>query len=328
MPRATAGALAGICLLLSAAPAAADQDANIHKTFNVSSGGRLVISADRGAIDVTTGDADKVEVTVLRKVTRGSAGEAAKILADHQVTFQADGNQITVKAKFEGSIRPGWFGPNFQVHYEVTVPKNFNLDLQTAGGSINVPDLTGSVKANTAGGSIKTGRVDGTVNVRTAGGSLTIAAATGAAEAHTAGGSIIVGEAGASLIAETAGGSIRVGKALGKTKLATSGGSIEALDVHAGIEANTSGGSITASLAGTPAEDCRFETSGGSITLSLPAKTSANVDARTNGGSVSTDLPVAVQGAVKSSELVGKLGDGGHLIKLRTSAGNIRLRQL
>jgi DUF4097 and DUF4098 domain-containing protein YvlB len=94
------------------------------------------------------------------------------------------------------------------------------------------------------------------------------------------------------------------------------------------MEANTSGGSITASLAASPVDDCRLETSGGSITLSLPVNTSAEVDARTSGGSVSTDLPVTVQGAVKRSELVGKLGDGGHLIKLRTSAGNIRLRQL
>jgi hypothetical protein len=64
------------------------------------------------------------------------------------------------------------------------------------------------------------------------------------------------------------------------------------------------------------------------VTLSVPASLSANVDARTSAGRVIADLPVTVQGEAKPSQLTGKLGGGGKLIKLRTSAGNIHLKSL
>jgi len=145
-------ALPAVASLLLAA-AAADTTGNLQKTFTVTPGGTLVIEADRGAIDVTTGGDSQVTVQVDRKVTRASETKATELLASHTVTFQQDGNRVTVKAKLPAASTARWFGPNLQVHYQVVVPKNFNLDLQTAGGSVAVADLTGQVKARTAGGS-------------------------------------------------------------------------------------------------------------------------------------------------------------------------------
>ncbi|HRZ56644.1 MAG TPA: DUF4097 family beta strand repeat-containing protein, partial [Candidatus Paceibacterota bacterium] len=111
-----------------------------------------------------------------------------------------------------------------------------------------------------------------------------------------------------------------------RSRAHTSGGGIRIEEAGGRTDASTSGGSIRAALAGSPEEDCRFETSGGSIELSLPSGVSANVDAKTSAGTVSCDLPVAVQGKTRRSSLEGQLGQGGRLLKLRTSAGNIRIR--
>ena len=341
---------------------AADSENNLEKSFSVSPGGKLTIAADRGAINVAVGSEDKVLVKVFRKVTRLSEAEAQKAFAEHEVTFTQEGNEVTVRAK--ATRKPSlWrrFWSRLQVRYEVTVPKKFNLDLNTAGGSIGLAELCGEallktaggslklgliegkvtgrtaggsitlegakgpVDLETSGGSIKLGAIDGAVRAHTAGGSITLGTASGSANLETAGGNITVTEASADLRGRTAGGSITVGKAHAKADVQTSGGSIRVDEAAYSIRAGTSGGSVTVGLASSPQEDCLLESSAGSIRLTAPANLSAELDAHANAGSVVSDLPVTVQGEIKRSSLKGKLGEGGKLIRLRTSAGSIHI---
>lgn len=299
----------------------------LHKTFSVSPGGRLVMAVSRGAIEIKTGGDHQMTIEVFRKVTRAAESKAREILDAHEITFTQEGDTVTVRdrAPRRWSEWSWWGGGSLQVRYTVTVPRQFNLDLKTAGGSITVPDLTGIIALNTSGGSLKVGAIDGPVTAGTAGGSITVASATGVIEAKTSGGSIEVGEAKAAANLGTAGGGIRVKLARGPVAARTSGGSIEIGEAHGAVNAVTSGGSVTASLADSPAEECRLSTSGGSVRLQLPATADADIDAKTSGGSVKTELPVTVQGTARRHELVGKLGAGGKLIRLRTSGGNITL---
>jgi DUF4097 and DUF4098 domain-containing protein YvlB len=305
---------------------AATED-TLHKSFTVSPGGRLLMAVSRGAIEIQTGADNQVAVEVFRKVTRVSESKARDILDSHEITFTQEGDTVAVrdKAPRQWSEWSWWGGGNLQVRYTVTVPRQFNLDLKTAGGSITVPDLTGGVALHTSGGSLKVGAIDGPVTAGTAGGSIAVASATGVIEAKTSGGGIEVGEAKAAANLGTSGGGIRVKLARGPLTAKTSGGGIEISEAHGAVEAVTAGGSVTASLAGSPAEECRLSTSGGSVRLQLPATANADIDAKTSGGSVKTELPVTVQGTARRNELVGKLGAGGQLVRLRTSGGNITL---
>ncbi len=321
--------LAGLLLatLLTAGCSAVVED-HLSKTFTVASGGRLVIDADRGSIDVISGGESQLDIRVHRKVTSGSEKKAREILATHDVTFRQEGDTVTVRARSTKEWKSwGWWGGGFQVRYEITLPRRFNLDLKTAGGSIAITDLNGEVRAHTAGGSLKFGSIDGPITCKTAGGSIAIASASGAIDAHTAGGSISVGDAQAAANLETSGGSIRVKAAHGALKADTAGGSIELGEVAAAVEASTSGGSIRAGFAHSPELDCRLVTSGGSVRVSLPEGANLNLDARTSGGHVTCDLPVTVQGELKRNELIGKLGHGGPLLHLRTSGGSITIQK-
>jgi len=307
--------------------AAAEVENNLDHSFAVKPGGKVVVQADRGSIQVVVGAEDKVEVKVFRKAKATTTAKAEDILANHEVKFEQAGNDTFVKAKLSKEA-DGWFrrGSNLEVRYQVAVPRQSNPDLRTAGGSVHVADLAGAVRAQTAGGSIKIGRTEGSVWAETAGGSIEIESATGSIEAETAGGNVTIREGGASVAAETAGGSIHLGKLRGAARARTAGGNIHIEEACGRVDASTSGGSIQAALSGTPEEDCRLETSAGSILLTLPAGTSAMVDASTSAGSVTCDLPVTVQGKVERDRLQGQLGDGGKLLKLRTSAGSIRIK--
>ena len=70
----SASLLAGVLLIQSVR--AADYEQNLEKSFPASAGGKLVIQADRGSIDVATDGKDKVEITVFRKVSGGNKAQA------------------------------------------------------------------------------------------------------------------------------------------------------------------------------------------------------------------------------------------------------------
>ncbi len=299
---------------------------NLSKTFAVVPGGRLVIDADRGAIELATGDDDTLEVKVLREVRRTSEKKATQIVQAHHVTFAQEDGVVVVRARLEKGIR-SWarWGSGLQVRYLVRLPKRFDVDLKTSGGSIRVPERIGRVLAATSGGNLYLGFMDGPVSCRTSGGDVEVRNVSQALEARTSGGSIEIGVAMAEARLSTSGGRIRVDEARGPLDAGTSGGSIRIKQAYATVNAETSGGSIDVGLASTFHGDCLLSTSGGNVDVTIPERTNALLDARTSGGSVHSDLPVTVQGEFKRSAIVGKLGEGGRLIKLRTSGGNIHV---
>jgi hypothetical protein len=309
---------------LAAVIARADTEDTVQKSFPVNPGATLVIDADRGTIEITPGTGSEMEISVKRVVTWGSEAKARKVLDDHQVEFTQDGGTVTVRGRLNGGWKTwGWNSPSLQVRYAVTLPRKSNVDLKSAGGTIKVGSLEGEVKANTSGGSIVIAAIEGPVTARTSGGTIEVESATGAVSARTSGGSIKLGTMKSTVDAETSGGTISAKHTAANARLATSGGSINVDRADGALDAGTSGGSIRAGLNGSPAGDCSLRTSGGSIRISLPGNASANIDASTSGGSVKSDLPVTVQGEIKRTSLVGKLGNGGPLIKARTSGGSI-----
>lgn len=319
--------IAILALLLSASLFAADKtgESFIRKTFQVGPGGKLTIRADRGSIDVHTGATDAVEIEVTREPGRGAASD---ILEKHQVTFAQEGNDVNVKAEMPGGSR-GWFrNNNLRVHYDVTVPAKYNVNLRSSGGHISVKDLQGEARAETSGGSLKFGQIKGHVFGRTSGGSIEVNGSTRDVDIETSGGSIHVGDAGGNVVARTSGGSIKIGDTKGAVTAETSGGGIEVNSAAGPINAHTSGGPIRAAITQQPTGSCTFETSGGGIEVKVASNVAMDIEASTSGGSVSSDFPVPAQGERKKNHLRSKLNGGGPKLTLGTSGGSIKIRKL
>ena len=266
----------------------------INRSLEVEPGGTLIIKVDRGQIDVRGESSTTVEIEISRSVGDSSKEKEEEYIANYPVTIEQDGNKITITQKGgKGSDSNWWFnsGPKIKARYAVSLPNEFNVDLKTSGGSINVRDLTGDVSVNTSGGSIELDHLHGPT------------------DAHTSGGSIIA-EAGS-----------------GDLKLHTSGGSLTVIAHDGNINGHTSGGSIKATLLSRPTEDCSLRTSGGSIRVELPADTAVTLEASTAGGSVSSDFEVPGSDPKKKNRLNGPINGGGPALKLRTSGGNIRINR-
>lgn len=326
----SANVLGLVFVLFVAAPIKAEVEDVVARCFAVCPGGELIVTLDRGSVEVRGAEAETADIRVVRRVPAGDA-EAKKILTNHIVRISQEGTKVEVRAQYQGEMRTERFGsrPGVQVKCLITVPRKFDADINTAGDCICVTGLTGRVTARTFGGSLQFEKIDGTLSGHTCGGSVTVAECKGAVTVNTSGGSIRLGGIEGDVVARTSGGPIRADKLNGNSALETSGGSIRAAAIKGQIQATTSGGSITAELLDRPTGDCSFKTSGGSITVLLADDIAADIDARTSGGRVWSDLFISPIGqrCAKKNELRGKINGGGPLVTARTSGGNVILRK-
>ncbi|MBA7608020.1 MAG: DUF4097 family beta strand repeat protein [Calditrichaeota bacterium] len=317
-----------LVLATSLSAGAADDDKKITRSFNVDYGGTLTVDTDRGSIEVATTRAQKVTVEVTRKWPSGGAKEAdpsADGWEDFEIKFDHSGKDVFIIA--ECTRGKNWFGwdNRLRIHYAITVPEKYNLDLVTAGGGIKIADLEGDVKCETSGGSLHISQIKGSIYGRTSGGSITLTGSDGEADLKTSGGGIDIGQVTGHIKAHTSGGLIDIDEAGGEVEVSTSGGSIHVNEVRGTIRAATSGGSIRATISKQPKSDCSLKTSGGSVTVHLAEGIKVDVDAKTSGGSVRCEMPITVQGLLGNNEVKGKINGGGPELYLRSSGGPVHI---
>ncbi len=274
-------------VLLTGQVFARDIEKKVEKAFDVKKGGTLILDTDMGSVKVSSHNASEVRITVYLTARTDNKKKAQKWFDDFDLTFNQNGSDVEV----HGERHKDWFewGRHLSVHFEFVVPQAYNVDLNTAGGSISVADLDGEAKVRTSGGSIN------------------------------------LGEIGGSVVAKTSGGSISVDGADGDLIAKTSGGWLDLQNINGELEAHTSGGSIKADIVKQIHDDVELTTSGGSITLSVPSDFKADVDASTSGGHVRCELPITVRGDIGRNSLRGSINGGGKLVRLHTSGGSIRI---
>src|SRR6185437_11850429 len=299
MPTSTARIMLIIAATLGTSVALA-----AHKTYDkrliARPGGQLTFRADIGSVAVVGRDAPDV-------VVHADLEASDSFLSDFHIGAEQTPSGVTVSAR---TTHKDWFegfnnGP--RVQFTIEVPRNYRVDLRTAGGGLDLRDLNASVHAVTSGGSAMIQNIAGTVDVHTSGGSIDAQRLKGSSELSTSGGEVNVADSTGDLDLDTSGGSIGIRNDDGK------------------IDARTSGGSIRAEL---PANHgINLSTSGGSITVLLPRDTRASLDAETSAGRVESDFPLIATEISEKTHLRGAIGGGGARIFLHTSAGDIHLER-
>src|SRR5713226_6806919 len=220
-----------------------------------------------------------------------------------------------------------------------------DLTAITGGGHINVGNIAGDASLRTGGGHIRAGQIGGRAELETVGGNITVAHAGNFVSVRTGGGQIDFGEVRGSVHAQTGGGGIRVMYVSGPMELESSSGSICLTRVGGALQAATSGGTIRAWInPDSPAGGGNVRLAGasqlasgsGDIVVFLPRNLAANIDATvTNGGErhIEADpaLHLTMQASTNGSgpvHAMAVLNGGGAPLKLKTTAGKIRLQFL
>lgn len=302
----------------------------IEKAYSVKSGGSLTILSEFGAIEIQTAEQEKVEVVVTKEAKPKLVKASQEILEDFELAFEHEGSDVHIRGTFKQG-REHWQKQlnRLKIHFLITVPQQYNIDLNTTNGGISVADLTGDVRVRSSGGNLCFRSITGTVWGHTSGGSIETIDVAGDVQVQTSGGSIRFGAIRGFISGRTSGGSIKAVDCSGGTDVRTSGGGIWLGGISKNVTARTSGGSIQAVMKTQPESECSLRTSGGRITLTLIPAVAVDLEAKTSGGRVSTDFAVesTIQGKVPQNRLEGSINGGGPLLKLRTSGGNIHLQK-
>lgn len=317
-------------LLLASCTAFAATEQQINTNFNVAPGGALVVDVGVGSITVTANDRNEVAVDVWRKATRRQKAKEEEYLQNNPVILEQRGNTVTVRCTHHERNRlfRNARGNRNQASYTIRVPSQFNARLDTAGGGIDVSDLTGEVQVNTSGGGLKLSRIQGPLDGNTSGGGIDVTECQGDIEINTSGGGINVVGGSGSLDGRTSGGPVTVRNFQGNTHVRTSGGGIRIEHVVGEISGRTSGGGVTAVFSDPIQQPIDLSTSGGGVTVRLPASAAFELDAQTSGGGASCELPVTVVGEMKPGHLKGAVNGGGPILRLRSSGGGIHVKKL
>jgi DUF4097 and DUF4098 domain-containing protein YvlB len=217
------------------------------------------------------------------------------------------------------AFNPSW---GSSARFDISVPSQFNVDLQTSGGDIDISgaisgkvtgstsggdirlgNVVGAADMNTSGGDIFTGNVQGDLLLNTSGGDIRIGWVSGKAEVSTSGGDITVDNVGKTLRAKTSGGNVSVGDVSGEATLSTAGGDIIVGRVSNGVSLSTAGGNI---FLRSGIGRVTAKTAGGDIQLDSVA---GSVDAKTSAGNIVVEL----------------IPGGGGKSRLSSTAGDVRL---
>ena len=148
---------------------------------------------------VRVGTAGANVKTFTDKVSRGTY--LYRVQAFDATSVSAYSNTVTVRARrlnkeknLNGSGRC-----SMDARYTVRVPKSFNSELRTGGGTIMVAEITGTMSADTSGGKLKFTHLKGPTGATTSGGSIELSGCDGPLKVDTSGGRIEASDGSGSL---------------------------------------------------------------------------------------------------------------------------------
>lgn len=171
----------------------------------------------------------------------------------------------------------------------VSVPRSTMLAVSAANGRVHVENIRGAVKARSTNGAVCVSDVVGDVHVATSNAKVSCSCIRGRLLARS------------------------------------SNGKIEIEDHCGSIDASTSNGLIRTRLTDLGKEGIVLATSNGRIVLDLPEEVDADLDIRVDNGVIRNDRPLEKTSRDSGGRVVGQIGAGGPIIKLRTSNGSVSL---
>ncbi|MBW1673508.1 MAG: DUF4097 family beta strand repeat protein [Deltaproteobacteria bacterium] len=274
----------------------------IAEAFEVSGEGTLSVEAIFGTMKANLSEDRNVRVSIKEIADVSTEKKAKELFEKLDVIIKQSGNDVFInvkkKKRFSGIKK-------LRLSFELSVPRNYNVGLNTGGGSIDVVELVGDADLNSGGGNITMRHIEGNGEAKTGGGSIKIEGVSKNVSAKTGGGKIKMSNISGNAKASTGGGSIKIEGVLKNVSAKTGGGSIEIMGSEGQVRANTGGGSIRVGGSHGPVS---VNTGGGGIDIE---EAKGSISANTGGGSISAEV-LGLQ--EKSDEI--KLSSGGGSLTL------------
>ena len=276
----------------------------------------ILLESVEGSIEVRTHAGAGAEITITRKIRARTEKKAKRLVKDGKIlVYHLEDDQL-IQVRSEKKIH---YKRNVHTEFELKLPMNINLNLETAGGDIDVTDIRGESVFRTSGGDLDLENLMGRVEAHTSGGDIDISRIEGLIRVHTSGGDIEIMNSNGKFNASTSGGDLEFRHLTGNIDAQTSGGSITLDNIEGEtVECRTSGGDINAE---DISANLTGSTSGGEIDLE---SIKGNVDVTTSGGDIKAQQ---ITGALTCHITGGDIEGNGIIgpVDASTTAGDIEL---
>ena len=272
---------------------------DFHFSYPLKAGGRLNVESFNGSVEVSVWDHETVDISGTKYARTQEDTHDLKIEVDHSA------DSVSIRA-----IRPSMRHGNYGAKFAIKVPRGVVMDrVTTSNGAIRIADGAGPARLKTSNGHVEVSRLKGTLNAETSNGPVELQDVDGAVEVHTSN------------------GHVRAEGIRGGFEATTSNSSIHAVleRVDGAVRLQSSNGGIDLSLPPNTQSAVRAHTSNSGITLRLPGEVNARLSAVTSNSSISSDFEMRVRGEIAKHHIEGSIGNGGPLIDLSTSNGQIRI---
>lgn len=309
-------------ICFQAQPAVAATEGSFHRELQVTGPVHLDLSTGSGSVEVRTGNSNQVQITGRIRAGEWFGGDAqAKIKRiEANPPIQQSGNEIHIGRIDDPDLRH-----NISISYDVVVPAETDLRVQSGSGDQTVEGIRGPLEVSAGSGSLKISAIGDRVHAETGSGDIDIDRVKGNVRAKTGSGSIEANGIAGAFEGDSGSGPITLQQtAPGSVRVDTGSGGMELHGVTGSLEAKAGSGNIQAD--GSPTGAWSVHTGSGEVKLKLPSDAAFNLDAHTSSGSISVEHPHAVQGSVGRKEVRGRVGGGGVPVEVETGSGDIQIR--
>jgi len=123
---------------------------SIDMMFDVMRGGALSLGTTNGSVKIRTWSRNQVRLVITKTTSAASPYNARTILEDFLVQARHEGGDLDLKAVANSASCKKTLG----VTFEVWVPEDYDVAINTGKGDVNIGKISGSFSAKTGDGKI------------------------------------------------------------------------------------------------------------------------------------------------------------------------------
>jgi DUF4097 and DUF4098 domain-containing protein YvlB len=283
----------------------------VSRKVRIGKDGRVSISNVSGDIVVSTSSGDEVSIDAIKRGSRSDFDRVRIVIDDRP-------GRVDIRTDYGFPWRSG---TNVSVDYNVAVPADVSLDVNSVSGQIRIDGVKGSIRLGSVSGNITASNTPRVEFLRTVSGEIALGNIShdGALSASSVSGNIVLnGVKTRTLDLNTVSGEIRLrDAAVGGLTAKSLSGSVEyagTLARSGRYEVNSHSGSVRFSLADNPG----FELNAGSFAGSIRSDFQMTV-----GGDRNPDVRRGRGRRGPGDSLQATYGDGSASLNVRTFSGSI-----
>ena len=280
-------------------------EGQFDRTLTVSGTVNLDLTTGSGSVMIKTGGANQVVIhgrVYSNNDWWGGNAESAVKSVESNPPIEQNGSSIRI-----GYNLPDEAKRHVAISYEITLPPDTTLAVNTGSGEISVEGVRAAAKLHTGSGSIRAQDLGPQSRLETGSGSIHADSVAAPVTASTGSGSIQADLTGS-----------------GDVDVHTGSGGIDVRGVNGSLKGRTGSGHIQ--VAGNVKGPWDLHTGSGGVRMAMGSSGGFELNVHTGSGSIHSELPITMQGTFGRRELKGTVRGGGPQVEVSTGSGDIEIR--